>query len=199
MMNARSLTPLLLAASLTSMCGGSSPPAVPDSAAAPTPPPAATQESTMPTHAIVQAAAIASGDPEYAMWVEDPTQYVTRPSDKAPALTAHALHFVMPMDMPHPMSFYVAVRDGKGVVTSTTPSGVAQVVAAEPALTAETVPATVFELLRDHGKRQEFVSGTATRAGDGWAVSLELTNNGVPAHWDVTLNGAASDVKERVP
>lgn len=154
-----------------------------------------------PTHDEILAAVATCGDPEYAAWVSVPGTYVLRPAE-VPDLPHHPVWFVIPGEVPHPMSFYVARGPGAeaAVVTSGNPEAVDALVRAEPGLvTSPRLPALVFDLLRDQSRHLQLVEGSArvTPQGTGLTLTFQVLDKvrGIPQAWTVLLDGDRSGLQ----
>lgn len=151
----------------------------------------------MPNHAQVRAAVERTQDLELAHWTESEDSYVLRPSDKAPELVHHSLYLLVPLGTSQPMS--VALVDGASGtwITSGHAQGTSEVLATEPQLSAQEVPALAFELLREHSRHQSLESGLAVQGDAGWELTLEVLNEGSPEQWRLKPAGPFSTL-ERV-
>ena len=158
-------------------------------------------EVTMPSHAQIAQAVAETGNREFASWTESPESYILRPSPKV-QLQHHQLWFVIPSDVPHPMSFYVAADATGAVVTTGNAVGIDRLLADEPALRdQEAIGPAVFELVRQQG-RPWALQGTprVERTNGQIDVWLPVTDGRSQETWQVHLAGAKSTfVREGAP
>jgi hypothetical protein len=154
-------------------------------------------ETSMPAHEDIVAAV--ANDPELRNWVATPQDYIVKQAT-VPGVENHTLWRIIPGDVPHPMSVFVAVpRSGPPILTSGSAPGVAAVIAAEPRLTAlDAQVNAIFELLRDQSRRQTLApAGTAGATPPqhrGNTYSFDVWDAGAKAleRWEVTLSGPSS-------
>jgi hypothetical protein len=150
-----------------------------------------------PTHTTVQGALAA--DVELAEWVETPADYILRPARVDTGLTTYRLWFVIPTDVPHPISVYIAHNDaGETLLTTGRPQAVWAVLAADPAPPeGEALAVLVHELLRDQSHSQEVVSGTAKVTTDtlAWSLTFDVRDRAAGRQqWAVRLDSIGSSL-----
>ena len=162
-------------------------------AGAPSPP---TPEGPVePTHSAV-AAAVAD-DAELARWAATPADYILRPGRADLGLRQHTLWFLIPTDVPHPISVTLASdAAGRALRTTGQPEAAWRVLAVEGApVEGDAAGALVHELLRDHGRHQAYVPGsTAVQVeGIGWQVGLSVDDRVAGRQrWTAVLDGPHS-------
>jgi hypothetical protein len=150
-----------------------------------------------PTHAAVQTAL--ASDVELSEWVATPADYILRPARVETGLTAYRLWFVIPTDVPHPISVYVARNAaGETLLTTGRPQAVWAVLAADPSPPeGEALAVLVHELLRDQGRAQDVVPGSAVVKSEPMAWSLTFDVRDAAAgtqRWTVKLDSIGSTV-----
>lgn len=148
-----------------------------------------------PTHPAVQRAL--AGDVELSEWVTTPADYILRPARIDTGLTAYSLWFVIPTDVPHPISVYVARNaSGETLLTTGRPEAVWAVLAADPSPPeGEALAVLVHELLRDHSRAQSVVPGTAVVKTEpmAWSLSFDVRDQDAGStRWAVTLDSIGS-------
>ncbi len=159
----------------------------------------------MISHAEVRAAVGAIQDYDYDLWTADEAEYLTD-AVAWPGFQHHALFRITPLETSHPMSFFIArhTASGEHIVTSTSPSGIAKIVAREPELVrAADFAEQVYELLRPQGVDTTFlkpdsalpehVTGATipapatVREDDSWVVRFAVLDEGRLKRWTVRL------------
>jgi hypothetical protein len=148
-----------------------------------------------PTHAAV-AAAVAD-DAELARWTATPADYILRPGRADLGLRQHTLWFLIPTDVPHPISVTLAAdASGKALRTTGQPEAAWRVLSVEGApLQGDAAGARVHELLRDHGRHQAYVPGSTVvqPEGIGWRVELSVDDRADGRQrWTALLDGPHS-------
>lgn len=173
---------------------GSPAPAPSPARATPAPAPG---EPVEPTHAAVQTAL--ASDVELSEWVSTPADYILRPALAETGLTAYRLWFVIPTDVPHPISVYVARNAaGETLLTTGRPQAVWAVLAADPRPPeGEALAVLVHELLRDQSRAQEVLPGTAVVKSEpmAWSLTFDVRDTAAgTARWTVQLDSIGSAV-----
>jgi len=150
-----------------------------------------------PSHPAIQSAL--ASDVELAEWVETPADYILRPARIDTGLSAYSLWFVIPTDVPVPISVYVARNDqGETLLTTGRPQAVWAVLAADPSPPeGEALAVLVHELLRDQTRAQQVVPGSTTVDAEpmAWSLAFDVQDRDAGrTRWSVRLDSIGSAV-----
>jgi hypothetical protein len=150
-----------------------------------------------PTHAQIEAAITATGDPALAGLTSEPGSYVLRRL-ALQGETVELLTLVF-VEVAHPMSVILATdrQTGRARVTSGQPDAVREVVASDPSLAA---PAAVWELIRPFGTDAHLINARfGENAADGsrlrYVFDVRSRDEETVETWTLTLAAGTSTLE----